>query len=248
MITMPCGAGIKADHTHRKPAAAIVLGFLLVLAGCELLPSPYGLGGTLSDPSDADAVFADSTVSDNVHRRRLAVEAPLVGSGRDTYNLIAAIAYDENRRPQRQTYVLAVHVSADDWLFLEHVYAYGQPFPVVDTQRELVDCYTDGTCLITENVLIGLTGAELDRFAQTGFAFEVTGSGGSREFFVPANYFVGFLRRVRLILGEQRQNPNTMPPPASRSSVGDSAALPDPTTSQSARRPAPEAPRRPQRP
>ncbi len=247
MSTVRCEEHQRCGRARSHLASAIVLGCLLILGGCELLTAAYNLGD-IADPSNVEAVFAGTTISDDVHRRRLVVEAPLVGSGRDTYKLIAALAYDENRRPHHQTYVLAVYVSADDWLFLDHVYSYGQPFPVVSTHRELVDCYTDGTCLITENVMIALYRDDLVRFARTGFAFEVSGSGGSREFFVPAGYFAGFLHRVQLIL-EEKKPPSPAGPTASpQPSASDPAAPPERPVSSPARRPGSPAHRQPQDP
>ncbi len=239
----------RRGRTQPKPAAAIVLGFLLVLSGCELLPSPYGGVSIVSDPANAEAVFANTTVSDDVHQRQVTVSAPLAHSGRDSYSLIAVLAYDENRRVQNQSYALAVHVFADDWLFLDRAYSYGRSLPVMSTDRELVDCYADGDCLINEVVVITLSRDDLARYAETGFAFEVTGSGGSREFFVPANYVAGFLRRVRFILGKREQDSaaTAAPPRSSRPSARDSAARPGPTAAPPARRPAHETHRQPQR-
>ncbi len=223
-------------------AAVVLLGCMVMLAGCELLPSPYDLGNVVSDPTSADAVFAGTTVSDDVHQRTVTVQAPLVRLGLDnSYTAIAVFIYDENRHVTSKSYSLGAYVFAEDWLFLDHAYSYGRSFPVT-SGRKLVDCYEDGECLISEWVGIALTRSDLERFAQTGFTFEVAGSGGSREFSVPAGYFAGFLRRIRLVLGETEHIPDATPP-AGTETVAPSA----PSVTPSARRPAPRPSRRPER-
>ncbi|RMF67251.1 MAG: hypothetical protein D6740_12110 [Alphaproteobacteria bacterium] len=224
-----------------RRAAIVLLSCLLVLAGCELLPSPYDLGNVASDPTNTDAVFAGTTVSDDIHQRTITIQAPLVRLDLyHSYLAIAVLTYDENRHVIDESYNLGVYVFAEDWLFLDHAYSYGRSFPVT-SNRKLVNCYEDGECLISEWVGITLTRNDLEHFAKAGFTFEVTGSGGSRQFSVPAGYFAGFLRRLALVLGETPQpasapsagakTPPSSPPPSPGGDRASAArpAFPQPT-------------------
>lgn len=176
----------------------IVLTLTFGLAACGgVIARSYGIN-FVDDPADAAEVRERTEMETDVHQARVKFKGPIVYARdnilKDHYFLRAWLSTEvPGTYSVLQIYVVTV---SDDWLFLDTARSYGKSYRVSQIDREVSDCDSYGKCTFTEQIGVNLTPQDVTRFGETGFDFQVSGRGGSREFSIPAGYFKGFAAAV----------------------------------------------------
>lgn len=168
---------------------------MMILAGCV---APTGMSPTGSfpviAPTDAAAVSAASTVQRNQHTGMTNVEGPIImPQGTllgDKYLLRSWVAPQNPAMNDRFQIQVSAYMS--EWKFLSQAYANGQPLDTTRIDQSVISCA--GGCSMTETVGINLTKADVERFAQSGLSFQISGQRGNVTMSIPAGYFGGVLQ------------------------------------------------------
>ena len=173
-----------------KFRTAAAFAAMIALAGCV---SPTGNLPVVA-PTDAATVSASTTVQRNTHTGMTNIEGPVImPQGTllgDRYMLRSWVAPNNPAMNDRFQIQASAYVS--EWKFLEHAYANGQALDTTVIDRSVISCR--GGCSMTETIGINLTKADVEKYAQSGLSFQVSGKRGNMTMFIPGGYFAGVLQ------------------------------------------------------
>lgn len=163
---------------------------MMVLAGCV---SATG-GLPVVSPTDTAAVSAATTTQQNSHTGMTNIEGPVImPQGTllgDKYMLRSWVAPKNPAMNDRFQIQASAYVRG--WQFFEQAYADGKALDTVVIDRSVISCH--GGCSMTETIGINLTKADVEKYAQSGLSFQVSGKRGNVTMFIPAGYFAGVLQ------------------------------------------------------
>lgn len=157
----------------------------LLLAGCVAA-------------GDLAAVSAGTTIQPDVHEGSTTVRGPLISDARSLFRhryLIRSWINPENPRVNDRFQILVLG-DFERRVYLGQAYAAGEKLDttVIDRERR---CVKGVGCYTLETIGIGLSEAEVERYAATGLAFKILGRRDDIVLEIPAAYFAGVLERHR---------------------------------------------------
>jgi hypothetical protein len=155
------------------------------------------LAGCVS-AGDLGAVSAGTTIVPDVHLGSTTVEGPIIRDGRSLfrhrYTVRSWINPDKPKVHNR--FQIVVLGEFERRVYLSQAYAAGEKLEtlVIDRERR---CSKGSGCHTLETIGIGLSEAEVERYAATGLAFKIVGRRDEIVMEIPATYFAGVLERHR---------------------------------------------------
>ena len=216
-----------------KHLALFVLIFSLV--GCtefiETMKNPnYPV--VVEDPS---SVAHHTRVDYSEHQGLISINGPQVLGNFYGTNLLRATKY--MKYPYNfsniQIYII---INMADWKKYTMAFSYGKEYNITQISHELTNCHryekkkngddecsnrqrkecgSDVRCNTNQHLAVNISLDDLNRFAETGFTFELAGKNRKQLITIPASYFAGF-RQVALNAGQEpAPSPAQTPIPAS---------------------------------
>lgn len=157
----------------------------LLLAGCVAA-------------GDLAAVSAGTTIHPDVHEGSITVEGPIISDPGSLFRHRYAVrSWINPRKPKlNDRFQIVVPGEFDRRVFLTQAYAAGEKLDttVIDRERR---CVSGAGCYTRETIGIGLSEADVERYAATGLAFKIAGRRDEIVLDIPAAYFAGVLERHR---------------------------------------------------
>lgn len=164
-----------------------------VLSVAAVVLVAIGLSGCVStlslDPANPSVVAASIEVEANQYTGVTKVSGPAITQNTAIYLVRGWIDPGAAIHDQFQIYVTA---RFSDWAFLDRAYAGGVALDTTLIDREVGYCSQYG-CTLWETVGVNISRADMQRFSQTGFDFQIRGRSGSVTVQIPPGYFAAVL-------------------------------------------------------